>query len=392
MINMSKDTKEAKEKEFVKELIEEYREKLNEKILKEIENNLPEKITKSQMKEILEEVMSEYGKAQVEPGESVGIVGAESIGEPGTQMTLNTFHFAGVAEMNVTTGLPRIIEILDGRKEISTPMMEIYLQKPYSEGKDIKKIALMIKETTVGDIVAEFIINMMEFTIQINPDEEKLKEIGMTRESFVSALSKTLKLNIKEKEGAMFLKAGTKESNLNELYKLKEKIKVSYLRGIKGIKQVLPVKRGEEFIIITSGTNLAKVLGLEFVEPTRTISNDIYEIASVLGIEAARQAINNEIFKVIDSQGLNIDRRHIMLVADTMCALGNVKGITRYGVVSEKSSVLARASFETPIKHLIEAALTGEKNKLNSVVENVMVNQNVPVGTGLPGLAVEVKK
>ena len=90
---------------------------------------------------------------------------------------------------------------------------------------------------------------------------------------------------------------------------------------------------------------LKKVLELEFVDETRTISNDVFEISSVLGIEAARQAIINEIFKVIDSQGLNIDRRHIMLVADTMCMSGQIQGITRYGVVSDKSSVLARASF-----------------------------------------------
>ena len=111
----------------------------------------------------------------------------------------------------------------------------------------------------------------------------------------------------------------------------------------------------------------------------------------MLGIEAAREAIIGEIFKVIESQGLNIDRRHIMLVADMMCATGSVKGITRYGIVSEKSSVLARASFETPLKHIIEAALAGEEDKLLSVVENVMLNQPVPVGTRLPELIYESK-
>ncbi|MBT7497331.1 DNA-directed RNA polymerase subunit A'', partial [Candidatus Woesearchaeota archaeon] len=86
------------------------------------------------------------------------------------------------------------------------------------------------------------------------------------------------------------------------------------------------------------------------------------------------------------------DVRHIMLVADTMCVNGNIKGITRYGVVSEKSSALARASFETPVKHILAAALTGERDELTSVVENVMLNQPVPLGTGLPGLVTEVKK
>ena len=98
-----------------------------------------------------------------------------------------------------------------------------------------------------------------------------------------------------------------------------------------------------------------------------------------------------EVYKVIDAQGLNINVRHIMLVVDIMCSSGLVRGITRYGVVSEKASVLARASFETPVTHLINAALEGEVDYLNSVVENVMINQPVPIGTGLPGLITKMK-
>ena len=172
---------------------------------------------------------------------------------------------------------------------------------------------------------------------------------------------------------------------------MREKLKKVLVGGFKGIKQVLPVKRGKEFVIITAGCNLSEVLQLDYVDETRTTSNDIYEIANVLGIEAARQAIIKEVFKVIESQGLNVDIRHIMLVADTMCAGGEIKGITRYGVVSEKASVLARASFETPIRHIINAALGGETDQLNSVVENVMLNQPVPVGTGLPRLLTKFK-
>ena len=149
---------------------------------------------------------------------------------------------------------------------------------------------------------------------------------------------------------------------------------------------MLPLKRGEEYLIITAGSNLADILQLPEIDAHRTMTSDIYEIQNVLGIEAARQAIINEVEKVIDSQGLNVNVRHIMLVADCMTVSGEVRGITRYGVVSEKSSVLARASFETPIKHLINAALTGEVDNLTSVVENVMINQPVPIGTGLPGL------
>ena len=310
-----------------------------------------------------------------------------------THNTLNTFHFAGVAEMNVTLGLPRIIEILDGRKELENPMMEIYLKKPYASGKnieDLRHLALQIKETRLRDISTEFTINIADFTIEVKLDKDNMKEIELTNGKVMDAILKQLKgYNIKDNKDSLVLKARTKEDVFNDAYKTKEKIKNITVKGIKGISQVLPVKREEEFVIITAGSNLGDVLQLAEVDAYRTTTNNIFEIEQVLGIEAARQAIINEIFKVIESQGLNVDVRHIMLVADTMCVSGTLKGITRYGVVSEKSSVLARASFETPIKHIINAALVGEVDNLNSVVENVMVNQPVPIGTGLPSLAVK---
>tara|TARA_Y100000031_G_scaffold123496_1_gene138840 strand:+ start:61 stop:1227 length:1167 start_codon:yes stop_codon:yes gene_type:complete len=375
------------------DLISEYKGKLPDKIMDDIRSNLPKSVSDAKLKKILEAAYNEYNNARVHPGESVGLISAESIGEPGTQMTLNTFHFAGVAEMNVTLGLPRIIEILDGRKELQNPMMEIYLKKHYSTGKrieELRHLALQIKETKLQDISTEFTINIADFTIEVKLDREKMKEIGITIGKVEDAISKQLKgYNIKDNKELIILKSRSKEDTFNDSYKTKEKIKGITVKGIKGIAQVLPVKREDEFVIITAGSNLADILQLEEVDAYRTITNNIFEIEQVLGIEAARQAIVNEIFKVIESQGLNVDVRHIMLVADTMCVSGTLKGITRYGVVNEKSSVLARASFETPIKHIINAALVGEVDNLNSVVENVMINQPVPIGTGLPNLTVK---
>src|SRR3989338_6486278 len=161
-----------------------FEDKLPAKLLADIEEKCPA----SKQKKVAELVYEEYQKAQVEPGEAVGIVGAESIGEPGTQMTLNTFHFAGVAEMNVTMGLPRIIEILDGRENISTPMMEVFLKAPYNKGQDIKKIALSIKETKFGEIVKEFIINIIDSKIEAVLNKEKMKEIGITSLQVIKAL------------------------------------------------------------------------------------------------------------------------------------------------------------------------------------------------------------
>ena len=375
------------------DIYKEYEDKLPKSIIETIKERVPSNISQTRLKKILDATLSEYKLAKVEPGECVGLISAESIGEPGTQMTLNTFHFAGVAEMNVTMGLPRIIEILDGRHNISTPMMEIYLKKPYSNGTDIKKVALQIKETQLKDIVTEFTIKLIEFAIELKIDKEKMKEIGITETALEKEIAKSLKgFNVKIENNIVIMKARGKELNVNDIYKAKEKAKLIVIKGVKGITQVLPVKRGDEFVIITSGSSLYDVLKLEFVDATRTTTNNVLEIADVLGIESARQAIINEVYKVIESQGLNVDIRHIMLVADTMCSSGAVKGITRYGIVSEKSSVLARASFETPIKHIINAALIGEVDTLNSVIENVMLNQIVPVGTGLPELVSKVKE
>ena len=371
--------------------LEKYEDLLPPKLIEEIEQSVPA----SKIRKVAERVYEEYTNARIDPGEAVGLVGAESIGEPGTQMTLNTFHYAGVAEMNVTMGLPRMIEILDGRKMPSTPQMEIYLKSPYNKGKDIKEVALQIKEVKLGELVKEYSMNISELKVEIKLSIEKCREFGLTANAIVKNVDKSLKeaLMKAEADDTISMKLKKKdERSLNELYKLKEKIKTLYVSGIKGITQVLPVRRKEEFIIITAGTNLKKVLELDYVDQTRPVSNDIFEMASVLGIEAARQAIIEEVFKVIETQGLNVDIRHIMLIADTMCVSGEIKGITRYGVVSEKASVLARASFETPIKHIINASLTGEVDRLNSVVENVMLNQPVPIGTGLPGLVMKKEK
>ncbi len=379
----------------MEDIIKEYKEKLPDRIIEEVVEKAG-KVGNKKLREILDRVLEEYEVAKVDAGESVGLVSAESLGEPGTQMTLNTFHFAGVAEMNVTMGLPRIIEILDGRKELSTPMMEIYLKKPYNQGKNIKENAMLIKETKFGDVVQEFQINIAESSIEVKLDSKKMEALSISKAKLISLISKSLKgVNIKEHKDSkseIILKPRGKVEDLNEIYRLKEKVKGIYLMGVKGIELVLPVKQADEFVIRTKGSNLKDVLELEFVDDIRTTTNDVFEISKVLGIEAARQGIINEVFNVIEAQGLNVDLRHIMLVADTMCVTGEIRGITRYGVVSEKASVLARASFETPIKHIINASLVGEIDNLNSVVENVMLNQRVPIGTGVPELRFKAKK
>jgi len=370
-----------------------YKDVLPQSILDELKEKLGPKVKQTRMRKILEKVYKEWLASRVDPGECVGIVSAESIGEPGTQMTLNTFHFAGVAEMQVTTGLPRLIEILDGRKTISTKTMDLYLNEPYNKGKDITKVAESLKETTFGEFIKEIVVNLAESKLEATLDEKRMNHLGMNATLLVKSLSKATKtLKFSEEGNKIIVLPAGKDDNPNSLYKIKEKLKSVYVTGLKGITQVLPVKKGDEYVILTAGSNLKDAIKDPRIDTSRSVSNDMYEMQKLFGIEAVRQVIINEIIKVIESQGLNVDLRHFMLVADAMCMSGQLLGINRYGIVKEKPSVLARASFETPIRHVINASISGETDFLNSVIENVMLNQPVPTGTGLPGLITKVKK
>lgn len=313
-----------------------------------------------------------------------------------THNTLNTFHFAGVAELQVSLGLPRLIEILDGRENISTPFMEIFLKKPYNQDQDkVKEVAAELKETKLKEISSEFAVNAIKLLVEVTLDRKAMKNLKITDKYLLDTLSEGLKgISVKQLSNSNLVfkpKEETKELDLKEIYKLKEKIKDVYIKGVSGIKQVLPVKQTGEFVILVSGSNLKEVMMIKEVDSTRTTTNNIHEIAKILGIDAVREAIIAEALKVIKDQGIDIDIRHIMFIADLMTTSGNIKGMTRSGITSDKESVLARASFETPIKHIINAALIGEQDYLNSVIENVIMNQPVPLGTGLPKLVSNVK-
>lgn len=376
-----------------KKVLEEYADRLTPRMLEDIEAECPEDIKVADLRKICDLTVAAYEATLINAGECVGLVSAESIGEPGTQMTLNTFHFAGVAEMNVTVGLPRMIEIFDARKLIKTPAMEIYMVDGHNTADGIKAFAQKVRATYLKEVVTNIEIDILDqqLTAQINFD--KIKATGLDLKKFTKVIKTKFKeftAVVSEKDFVLTVK-GNKSSDLKQLYAAREKIKKSTISGMKGIDQVLPVKRNDDYVLLTSGTNLRDVLGMDEVDPTRTVTNDLHETAAVLGVEAARELIIEEVLKVVESQGLSVDVRHIMLVADIMCQSGVVKGITRFGVVSEKSSVLARSSFETPLKHLITASVEGEVDHLRSVVENVMINQPIPLGTGLPGLITKLK-
>ena len=332
-------------------------------------------------------VQGAHLKQQISPGEAIGIITAQSFGEPSTQMALNVFHFAGVQEMQITLGLPRLIEIFDARKTPSTPAMEIYLDKDFNDEKNAKLTAEKIKEVKLKEILTEANINFSDKKIELVINNKALKTTHMSLETIANKLkTKTLKINVKS--DSMSINAG--DLDFKEMYKLKERMKETIISGVKGIQQVLIVKRGTNFIILTAGSNLKEIMELKGINRDKTTTNDLYEVQDVLGIEAARRAIINEIDRVLNSQGLDIDKRHLKLVADAMSVDGEIRGMTRMGIISKKSSILARASFETPIKHFVDATIKGRRDELLSVIENIILNQPVPVGTGLPGLMVKI--
>jgi len=303
------------------------------------------------------------------------------------------FHFAGVAEMQVTVGLPRLIEIFDARKKPSTPQMKIPIKAKYAKTTEmVKDVAIKIKETKMGEIIQEISINVAKNSIEIVLDRKKLRELDIKPKYVLGKLVESMKnVDIKETDEGFVLKSKDKEITLSEVYKLKEKVKNIHVRGLSGVTHILPVKNEDgTYIVHCAGSNLKEALVLEEADTDKVITNNIFEVEEVLGIEAARAAIIDEAFKVIKEQGLDVSVRHIMLLAEVMTRLGDIKGITRTGITGEKESVLARASFETPIKHIINASLIGEKDYLNSVVENVIINQPVPLGTGLPGLVAKM--
>jgi len=324
---------------------------------------------------------------EMDAGEAIGVITAQSFGEPSTQMVLRTFHFAGVSEMQVTQGLPRLIEIFDARKKPSSPKMEIYLKSEFNNEKNARAFAERIKEVTVEDIASEVNLNFSDKKIELVLDKEGVKQSHISSKKIVESLNE---FNYDAKEKLNSISINVSNKNFREIYKLKEKLKKTVISGIKGVTQVLIVKKDRDFVIITLGTNLKKILEMKEVHPDKIVSNDIHEVAKIFGIEASKQLIINEIQEVLNSQGLDIDKRHLKLISDVMTNTGEVKGVTRIGIIAQKASILARATFETPVKQFVNATIKGSKDKLSSVVENVILNQPVPIGTGLPGLTVKV--
>jgi DNA-directed RNA polymerase subunit A' len=366
--------------EYIKKQLEEVEDQLTPVLIEELEQSLAKaKLSKAGVDKAIKLTVEHYKRALMEPGEAVGIVAAQSIGEPGTQMTLRTFHYAGVREQNVTLGLPRLIEIVDARRIPSTPIMTIYLTGEHKKSREAAvKIARNILYTTLEDLAETVYEDPMHEEIVVELNKSMMEDRGISLQELKEKLQ-IQNCTIKIRGNNIHIKP--KKAEL--LKKMLDKVSSFYIKGIPGIKRVLITEEHGEWVIRTDGSNLPKVLEVYGVDTSRTTTNNVHEIAKTLGIEAARNALIHESKGVLEDQGLDVDIRHVMLVADMMTSTGEVQQIGRHGISGKKSSVLARAAFEITVPNIVDAAIKGESDPLEGVTENVIVGQSIPIGTGL---------
>jgi len=373
-------------KAYIDKKISEVTEELTPSLAEQLRESLIRaKLARRGVDEAVKEAVRNYRKSLIEPGEAAGIVSAQSIGEPGTQMTLRTFHFAGVREQNVTLGLPRLIEIVDARKIPSTPMMVVYLDKKHRASREkAQEVATRITHTTLGDIASsiESDITKMRIIVPLNTEAMKERDVSL-KEVKTAVTPGGCKVEV-EKNTVHIM---PHEMDVAQFNRLVARLPLMHIKGIPQVKRALVMEErtGDktEWVIRTEGSNLALTLETEGVDPTRTISNNMHEVSEVLGIEAARNVIIKEATAVLEEQGLDVDVRHVMLVADAMTASGEVLQVGRHGVSGEKASTLAKAAFEITIPTIVDAAIKGTRDTLRGVAENVIVGQQVPMGTGL---------
>lgn len=358
--------------------------------------------------------MTKYQRSQVEPGHAVGAVGAQSIGEPGTQMTLKTFHFAGLGGPNVTGGVPRIKEIINASKVISTPVITCVLhsQHELAAGRLAKAL---IEKTYLHDII-DFIEDMWSAAgsfLQIRINWDTVRKLGLRigihdikDAIFRFKALKSYKFDIQIKGNtrlrlypelpASDLKvtraksARTKQRDMSDVFAMVQDLRrivpAVVVQGYPDAQRALvhEVSSGtsgeKQFQVMVEGYGLKACMTTPGIDGLRTRTNSIIEVKDVLGIEAARKTIVDEIRLVMSS--MDIDPRHMQLLADVMTYKGEVLGITRFGLAKMRDSVLQLASFEKTPDHLFGAAIGMKKDRIEGVSECIIMGQSMSVGTG----------
>ena len=370
-----------------------------------IENSC--RTTKTQIQALIACAVRKYHRAYTEPGEAVGAVGAQSLGEPGTQMTLKTFHFAGVASMNVTLGVPRIKEIINASKRINTPIITVKLVCDNDE-RSARIIKGRIERTTLDEVAShirevyspsgcylnvELDVGAIE-RLHLDIDAVSVRrsillsklKLSADQVSVVGANKKSLRLEPRSDGGR-----DGRDGIFFAMQDLKQKLRTVIVRGIDTVKRaVVNIVEGEHsggdsktYHLLVEGHGLLPVLGVPGVQALETKTNHIMEMESTLGIEAARRLVMDEVQYIFSQYGLEIDQRHLMLLADVMSYRGQILGITRFGIAKMKESVLMLASFEKTADHLFDAAVHARRDAIDGVSECIIMGTPIPLGTGM---------
>lgn len=309
-----------------------------------------------------------------------------------THNTMNTFHYAGVAEIDVTQGLPRLIELVDARKTPDTPMMTVYLEDEYATDREKAHEVVWNIEATRILALGDVSTNVADMNVQIDLNEDTLEERWPTAGS-VDEIAGTIAETIEDSLGVSTIQQGTQiqfgpeQPSYRDLLQLVEELRDIVFKGIEEVSRVVVRKENiddeEEFVLYTEGSEFGDALSIEGVDASRTTCNNIHEIYRALGVEAARETIINETMDTLREQGLDdVNVRHLMLVSDIMTTRGTIESIGRHGIAGNKDSVLARAAYEVTVNHLLDAAIHGEVDDLNGVIENVIVGKPIKLGTG----------
>lgn len=355
-----------------------------------------ERITRTQVLHFLRTCLDKYSRAIIEPGEAAGAIAAQSIGEPGTQMTLKTFHFAGVASMNITLGVPRIKEIINASKSISTPIISAPLDVD-NDADFARVVKGRIEKTTLGEVTEYFeevyLPDDCFILIKLDLDRIRLLKLEVNVESITDSIV-AAKLGVKYPDvrtaGKDVLTVSGVETSKSSMYYVLQHLKKNLANVvIKGIPSVtravihMDEAKGCTYKLLVEGDNLNGVMATRGVKGSKCTSNNTYEVFRTLGIEAARKTIMEEINYTMSSHGMSIDIRHTMLLADLMTFKGEVLGITRFGLAKMKESVLMLASFEKTADHLFEAAYYGQRDTINGVSECIIMGIPMSLGTGI---------
>ncbi|KAH8090033.1 DNA-directed 5'-3' RNA polymerase [Aureococcus anophagefferens] len=357
---------------------------------------------------LMGEIESRFVQARAHAGEMCGVLAAQSMGEPATQMTLNTFHFAGVSAKNVTLGVPRLNEILNVAKTVRTPSLTIYLAPEIKDDEEkAREVQAKLEHTTLGDVttLTQIVYDPDATSTVVEDDREFVAAYcDVPDEDFdpkaMSPWVLRMELNrevVADKKPRMADVAATiadeygadlhciyADDNADKLVLRVDDDEWTFLRRIegnmlsdlrlRGVPRVTKVyiKKtkmtrwdpdtgalggDEEWVLETDGTNLAAILGDRDVDHTRTCSNDIVEICDVMGIEGTRQALLQMLREVISFDGAYVNYRHLAVLCDTMCFRGSLMAISRHGINRGDSGPLLSASFEETVEILFKSAV-----------------------------------